>query len=109
MLAAEMENKLVNLLKTLNGRECESLENISNSLGVSKRSVCNYIKQINKDLKNVVQIKNRRGKGYYLLVINENYFQSIINENLDYLDSDSFPKRVGFIIEKLMNNRKNVL
>ena len=106
MLAAEMENKLVNLLKTLNGKECESLENISNSLGVSKRSVCNYIKQINKDLKNVVQIKNRRGKGYYLLVINENYFQSIINENLDYLDSDSFPKRVGFIIEKLMNNRK---
>lgn len=83
-----------------------SLDELAEGLGVSTRSIRNYIKQLNSDLAEIVSLENERGKGYRLDILDEQKFQLLVENTNPANWLDSPKSRLAFIIERLMNGDK---
>ncbi|MED3822633.1 PRD domain-containing protein [Priestia flexa] len=82
-----------------------SLDELAEELGVSTRSIRNYIKQLNDDLVGIARIISERGKGYRLDIIDKQAFESLPeNSESDLLNSQK--GRIAFIIERLINGEE---
>lgn len=87
-------------------RDFTKLQALAEQLNVSNRSINNYINQLNENLKGIAQIKNKRGKGYYLLIENQENWNHILEEyEMNGHQYDCLQKRIAFIIKKLMDNQ----
>lgn len=105
-----LDMKHINLLKQFLHKDFLTLNLLSDKLGVSERTVSNYIKQTNDSLKNIAQIKNKWGKGYYLTIHDRETFNRVMDENDRQTEPDSFQKRLAFIFSRLMaSGEKNTL
>ncbi|MGY3717907.1 BglG family transcription antiterminator [Sutcliffiella cohnii] len=103
-----LDEKLVQLIDIVQKKKYGSLEYFSTVLGVSTRSVRNYIKQINSTLDGIASIENERGKGYQLLILNEEKFDEVtgkMKEEKEFIDSPE--RRIACIIDRLLNADKN--
>lgn len=103
-----LNDKFMRILQLCRKRDYSTIEYLSEEIGKSKRSVINYINELNKELKGIAAIKNKRGKGYYLSIINHEKYKEILEQQPNEIaKQDSLQKRIAFIIQKLMNNNEN--
>lgn len=84
-----------------------SLDYLAETLGVSTRSIRNYIKQLNSDMKGIAAVENERGKGYRLEIKNEQLFENLLG-TIDSRNNrrDSPQRRIAFIIDRLINSEE---
>lgn len=97
------ENKVYQILRLGVKKQYYTLDSLAEKLGVSTRTIRNYIKQINKDLKGIAYFKNIRGKGFYLYIEDYAKFEEIfkkISRQAHIMDTPQ--KRLAFIIQHLM-------
>jgi lichenan operon transcriptional antiterminator len=82
-----------------------SLEELAEDMEVSTRSIRNYIKQLNDDLKGIASIINERAKGYRLDIVDKQAFESLL-ENKGSEDDllNSQKGRIAYIFDKLINS-----
>lgn len=84
-----------------------SLEELAEDIEVSTRSIRNYIKQLNVDLKGIASIINERGKGYRLDIVDKQAFESLLENNGGEDDLLNSPKgRIAYIIDRLINSEE---
>ena len=98
----------IRILEIVMRRDYTSLEFLSEALGVSTRTIRNYIKQVNDELQDIATLKNKRGKGYWLSIKSTSQFNHLmrkISRNRDKIDSPK--RRIAFIIDRLINSDKN--
>ncbi|ALF11913.1 BglG family transcription antiterminator [Parageobacillus thermoglucosidasius] len=97
------EDKVYQILCLGVKKQYYTLDSLAQKLGVSTRTIRNYIKQINKDLKGIAYFKNIRGKGFYLYIEDYAKFEEIfkkISRQAHIMDTPQ--KRLAFIIQHLM-------
>jgi lichenan operon transcriptional antiterminator len=100
----ERTTKIIAIARTKN---YFSLEELAEDLEVSTRSIRNFIKQLNNDLKGIASIINERGKGYRLDIVDKQSFESLLENNSSEDDLLNSQKgRIGYIIDKLMNSEE---
>jgi lichenan operon transcriptional antiterminator len=100
----ERTTKIIAIART---KSYFSLEELAEDMGVSTRSVRNYLKQINDDLKGIASITNERGKGYRLNIVDKQAFESLLeNSGLEDDLLNSQKGRIAFIIDKLINSEE---
>jgi lichenan operon transcriptional antiterminator len=98
----ERTTKIIEIARTKN---YFSLEELAEDMEVSTRSIRNYIKQLNDDLKGIASIINERGKGYRLDIVDKQAFASLLENNSSEDDLLNSQKgRIGYIIDKLINS-----
>jgi lichenan operon transcriptional antiterminator len=101
-----IDERVVQIIEITRKKTYCSLDDLAERLGVSTRSIRNYIKQLNNDLAGIASLVNEKGKGYRLDTLDESLFQSLIEKNnLDYL-LDSPKRRIAFIIDRLINSEE---
>jgi lichenan operon transcriptional antiterminator len=100
----ERTTKIIEIARTKN---YFSLEELAEDMEVSTRSIRNYIKQLNDDLKGIASIINERGKGYRLDIVDKQAFASLLENNGSEDDLLNSQKgRIGYIIDKLINSEE---
>lgn len=100
-----MDGKLFEIIEIAQKQPYCSLDYLAESLGVSTRSIRNYIKQINNDLADTASLVKEKGKGYKLEVVDEHSFQIFLKENRYEVELFDTPKhRIAFIIDRLINS-----
>lgn len=104
MVKHVLDEKSVAVMKHLYKREFVSLTTLSNLMGVSTRSVRNYIKMANQELKTLAEILNKRGKGFYLVVYDQEAFDELWKEVQTYQNPDSDENRLASIIEFMITS-----
>lgn len=98
-----LEDKALQILKLGMRKQYCSLEDMAEKIGVSTRTVRNYMKQINKELEGIAIFKNERGKGYRLFVEVQEKLDLALNQMNQQLESIDAPqKRLAFIIKSLI-------
>lgn len=101
-----LNEKHMEIVEICHKRDFTKLQALAEQLNVSNRSINNYINQLNENLKGIAQIKNKRGKGYYLLIENQENWNHILEEyEMNGHQYDCLQKRIAFIIKKLMDNQ----
>lgn len=100
----EKTTKIIAIARTKN---YFSLEELAEDMEVSTRSIRNYIKQLNDDLKGIASIINERGKGCRLDIVDKQAFQSLL-ENKGSEDDllNSQKGRIAYIFDKLINSEE---
>ncbi|WP_289889579.1 BglG family transcription antiterminator [Virgibacillus pantothenticus] len=96
------------LLSIIRKRDYTSLLFLAESMEVSTRTIQNYIRQINQELKGMAKVENVRGKGYRLSIIDKYKFEHLlekIEQNHTLIDSSK--RRIGLIIDLLINGEKS--
>ncbi|MFK4997900.1 HTH domain-containing protein [Bacillus sp. N9] len=83
-----------------------SLNDLAEKLGVSTRSIRNYIKQLNDDLVGIVSLESEKGKGYYLNIFDKAKFKSLLVKNNPNNLLDSPKHRMALIIDRLINSEQ---
>ncbi|WP_299092257.1 BglG family transcription antiterminator [uncultured Metabacillus sp.] len=102
-----MDEKVFKIVEIAYKQPYCSLDYLAESLGVSTRTIRNYIKQINEDLTNVATIEKEKGKGYTLKIVDEQSFQLLLEANRFENDLLDTPKRrIAFIIDRLINSEE---
>ena len=102
-----MDEKLFEIIKIARKQPYCSLDYLAESLGVSTRSIRNYIKQINSDLNDIASLVKEKGKGYKLEIVNEHSFQLFLEKNRSDIELLDTPKRrISFIIDRLINSEE---
>ena len=100
----ERTTKIIAIARTKN---YFSLEELAEDLEVSTRSIRNFIKQLNNDLKGIASIINERGKGYRLDIVDKQSFESLLENNSSEDDLLNYQKgRIAFIFDKLINSEE---
>ncbi|MBS4207328.1 BglG family transcription antiterminator [Bacillus sp. FJAT-50079] len=101
-----LSDRVVQIIEIARKKSYSSLDDLAEGLAVSTRSIRNYIKQLNNDLIGIVSLKNEKGKGYYLHVLDEPMLQSLleINKSDELLDSPK--RRMALIIDRLINSEE---
>lgn len=108
MVDCYAEDKIYQILCLGVKKQYYSLDSLAQKLGVSTRTVRNYIKQINKDLKGIAYFKNMRGKGFYLYIEDHAKFEERFKKISQQLYiMDTLQKRLAFIIQHLMTEDSN--
>ncbi|WHY86538.1 BglG family transcription antiterminator [Neobacillus novalis] len=100
-----MDNRVVQIIELTEKKTYCSLDYLAGTMGVSTRTIRNYIKQLNSDLDGIASLLNEKGKGYRLYIEDEQLFEDLIrkiNSEKNLLDSPQ--RRIAFIIERLMNS-----
>lgn len=81
------------------------LDYLAEKIGVSTRSIRNYIKQLNSDLNGIAVMENERGKGYWLDIKDDQLFEDFIGKfKSEKAMLDSPQRRIAFIIDHLINS-----
>ncbi|KKI92373.1 transcriptional antiterminator BglG [Bacillus sp. SA1-12] len=102
-----MDEKVFKIVEIAHKQPYCSLDYFAESLGVSTRTIRNYIKQINDDLTDVAALVKEKGKGYRLDIVDEQMFQLLIEKNRSENDLLDTPKRrIAFIIERLISSEE---
>lgn len=97
----------IRILKIAMRRDYTSLEFFSEALGVSTRTIRNYIKQINGELQNIAVLENKRGRGYRLSIKSKSQFGQLMEKVIQSKDKFDSPKRrIALIIDCLINSHK---
>jgi lichenan operon transcriptional antiterminator len=100
-----MDERVFQVLEIARKKSHTTLEYFAEAMGVSSRTIRNYIKQLNSDLNGIAILENEKGKGYSLSIINQQLFERLIERNnakKDLLDSPK--RRIALIIDRLINN-----
>ncbi|AUJ23602.1 BglG family transcription antiterminator [Virgibacillus dokdonensis] len=98
----------VRLLKIISKRDYISPLFLSESLEVSVRTIHNYMKQVNQDLKGIAKIENVKGKGYRLTISEKQEFERLLeNVEQNKVPMDSSKRRIASIINLLINGEKD--
>ncbi|MGE6259945.1 BglG family transcription antiterminator [Heyndrickxia sporothermodurans] len=99
-----IQDKVIQLIELCRKKTYCSLDYLATNIGVSTRTIRNYIKQLNKDLSGIASIVNEKGKGCRLYIENQPLFNDLIEKsNTDKITLDSPQRRIAFIIEHLIN------
>jgi len=101
-----IDGRVVQMLETFQKKSYCSLDYLANSLGVSTRTIRNYIKLLNSELNGIAAIKNEKGKGYHLFIEDGHMFDDFIetvSKKKNMLDSSQ--RRIAFIIDRLINSK----
>ena len=98
----------IQLIKLLQKNTYVKMSKLSEAFSLSEKSIGNMIKSINDDVeKNGFRIKNKRNRGYYILVEEvdkyNNFLNSIKNEHV--LDVYNAEKRIRLILFFLLQRR----
>lgn len=81
------------------------LDYLAETIGVSTRTIRNYIKQLNGELHGIAVLENERGKGYWLDIKDVRLFEEFIGKfNSEKVLLDSPQRRIAFIIDHLINS-----
>lgn len=99
-----MDEKVSQIIEITRKRTYTSLDYLAEALEVSSRTIRNYMKQLNSDLNGIAQLVNDKGKGYRLIIEDEQLFEGLIekiNSEKNLLDSPQ--RRIAFIIDHLIN------
>ncbi len=104
MVKHALDEKSVAIIKHLYKREYVSLTTLADLMEVSTRSVRNYIKSANQELKIIAEILNKRGKGFYLVIYNQEEFDELWKSVQAYQDPDSDENRLASIIEFMITS-----
>ncbi len=99
-----IDSRVVQLLDIMYKRPYSSLDYLAKTLGVSTRTVRNYIKQLNSDLSTIAFVRNEKNKGYHLFIKDTQQFHNLAETAFNNKILDSSQKRIAFIIERLINN-----
>lgn len=100
-----MDNRVVQIIELTEKKTYCTLDYLAETMGVSTRTIRNYIKQLNSDFDGIASLLNEKGKGYRLYIEDEQLFEDLIrkvNSEKNLLDSPQ--RRIAFIIERLMNS-----
>ncbi|GAA4719359.1 BglG family transcription antiterminator [Brevibacillus fulvus] len=102
-----IEDRVMQIIALIRKRTYCSLDYLAETLGVSTRSIRNYIKQLNSDMKGIAAVENERGKGYRLEIKNEQLFENLLG-TIDSRNNrrDSPQRRIAFIIDRLINSEE---
>lgn len=82
-----MNRKMVNFVALLSDMKFHNKEECSKELLVSKRTLQNYVNEINHDFVNIFFVKFQKNKGYMLEIKNEELFFDFMNINF-YFSKD---------------------
>lgn len=102
-----MDNRILKVIEKLKRKNCCSLDYLAETIGVSTRTIRNYIKQLNNDLEGIAIIVFEKGKGYLLKIEDEQRFEEIVEKiGLGIGNLDSPQRRIAYIIDRLVNSDK---
>jgi lichenan operon transcriptional antiterminator len=100
-----MDDRVVQIIELIRKKTNCSLDYLAVTIGVSTRSIRNYIKQLNSDLNGIAVLVNEKGKGYSWVIVDEQLFENLIEKiNSAKNLQDSPQRRIAFIIDRLINN-----
>ena len=99
-----MDTRLRQLLDELNDRLWKAAASLAQSLGVSTRSIRNYVARANDALAGVAHIESSRQRGYRLVVDDE---LAYLDVRADRPPSSGIPEtsseRIAYLLESLLN------
>lgn len=100
-----IESRLFKILDLCMKKGFCNIDFIAGELGVTDRSIRNYIKQLNNDLGNkIANVVYKKGKGYRLEIYNQEIFDLIIEKNKrNDISLNSREDRVRYILEYLID------
>ncbi|MBT2729579.1 BglG family transcription antiterminator [Bacillus sp. ISL-75] len=104
MSDVSIDKLLFQLIEMTRKKEYCSLDYLAETMEVSTRTIRNYMKQLNSDLNGIAALINEKGKGYRLVIEDEQKFEELmgkINAENNFLDSPQ--RRIAFIIDRLIN------
>jgi lichenan operon transcriptional antiterminator len=104
MSDVSIDKLLFQLIEMTRKKEYCSLDYLAETMEVSTRTIRNYMKQLNSDLNGIAALINKKGKGYRLVIEDEQKFEELmgkINAEKNFLDSPQ--RRIAFIIDRLIN------
>ena len=100
-----MDERVVQIIEIVRKKTYCSLEYLAEAMGVSTRTVRNYSKQLNSDLEGIASFVNEKGKGYHLIIENEQLFENLLEKiHSEKNQQDSPQSRIAFIIDQLVNS-----
>lgn len=100
-----MDDRVVQIIELTREKTYCSLDYLAETIGVSTRTIRNYIKQLNSDLKGIAALENEKGKGYRLDIEDGKLFEDLIGKiNSEKNLQDSPQRRIAFIIDRLINS-----
>ncbi|NMD68734.1 BglG family transcription antiterminator [Bacillus sp. DNRA2] len=100
-----MDEKVIKIIELARKKPFCTLDYLAEQVGVSTRTIRNYIKQINSDLSDIAFLENEKGKGFHLQVSHLQKFEDLMEKLLsEKIVQDSPQKRIAFIIERLINH-----
>jgi lichenan operon transcriptional antiterminator len=103
-----IDSKVFQILKIIKKKACCSLDYLAGIIGVSTRTIRNYISQINGELGGIASLVNIKGEGYCLLINDQKVFEDWFEKRiLEQNVLNSPQKRMAFIIGRLLNNNEN--
>ncbi|WP_078577712.1 BglG family transcription antiterminator [Salipaludibacillus agaradhaerens] len=102
-----LDNRSAQILIIAKQREYNSLDFLADMLEVGTRTVRNCIKALNIELEGIASLENERGKGYHLVIENEEAFKAVMHQLTSGKNTiDSSKQRIAFIIERLIENNQ---
>ncbi|MGG3694292.1 HTH domain-containing protein, partial [Heyndrickxia ginsengihumi] len=76
-----IDNRLFQLIEMTRKKEYCTLDYFAQTMDVSTRTIRNYIKQLNSDLKGIASLVSERGKGYRLMIRDEEQFKNFMKND----------------------------
>lgn len=106
MITTLLERRLFTILELLANNKGIVLEDLSEELGVSTRSVRTYLKQLQEDIPNsIVEIIKDNNSKYKLNIKNDEKFQEILDLNRrkkqEFCQLNDPEERIGYLINRL--------
>ncbi|GAA0078153.1 BglG family transcription antiterminator [Clostridium sp. CTA-5] len=107
MVTKSLERKLFIILEMLTDNKGVVLEDFSDELGVSTRSIRNYLKQLQEEIpKEIVEIVKNNNSEYKLNIKNQEKFQQILELNRrqkqKFSQLNNPEERVDYLINRLV-------
>lgn len=100
-----MEPKLVVMLGALDQSESVEVERLADKLMVSRRTLRSYVSQANDRLADCARIEMQRGKGYRLIIEDQDAFHALVSRESE--EGDQVPStpldRVEYLVNDLLN------
>lgn len=108
MFLTSIDSRLLKLLSKLSSKQFNSIEELAKFMGVSTRTIQNYIKKLNEIMeKDIAEIINIRKVGYKLVIRNKEKFIEMTgnyrNSNCKTLMINTCEDRIFYIIGILLN------
>lgn len=100
-----MDDRVIRIIELTGKKNYCSLDYLASTIGVSTRTIRNYIKQLNSDLSGIAELENDKGKGYCLAIKDKQLFDDLIGKiHSEKNRLDSPQRRIAFIIDRLINS-----
>jgi len=104
------DSRIAQIIDLSRRKSYVSLDYMADSMGVSTRTVRNYIKQLNLDWNGKAELVNERGKGFHLIINDQKSLDDYLEKlNKEKVLQDSPQKRLAAIIDCLLNNERITL